>query len=78
MKLFVTLQYHPPTGACAYFPATDNLKMRIALVEDEKLLRLLEKVAKRIDELAESQMVFKYDAAANTGGADKVFMEADQ
>ena len=76
MKLSVTLQYHPPSGACAYFPATDNLKMRIALVEDEKLLRLLEKVAKHIDELAKSQMVFQFDAA-NTDGTQKVFSEAD-
>ena len=76
MKLSVTLQYHPPSGACAYFPATDNLKMSIALVEDEKLLRLLEKVAKRIDELAKSQMVSQFDAA-NTYGTQKVFSEAD-
>ena len=62
MKIAVTLQYHPPTGACAYFPATDNLKMQIALVEDTELLTLLGKVAKRIDELAKSSMVFHFNA----------------
>lgn len=76
MKIALTLQYHPPTGECAYFPTTDNLKMGLALTDDAELLRLLGKVAKRIDELAKSQVVFDFDARPPAHVRDRLFAEA--
>ena len=75
MKATVTLQYHAATGACAYFPTTDNLKMGLALAGDTELLRLLGKVAKRINELAQSQVVFDFDARPSVPVREKVFSE---
>ena len=75
MKASVTLQYHAATGACAYFPATDNLKMGLALTGDTELIRLLGKVAKRINELAKSQIVFDYKTPP-PAVRDRLFAEA--
>ncbi len=73
MKISVTLQYHPPTGECAYFPATDSVKMLWFLNHDETLFKLLRKVSKRIDELAKSQLVFDFKAPSTESKTGNLF-----